>query len=236
MCWIRNCAIVLVFLVVEGFFQHTMANNDDEVLVRLEGKILDAATLKPVSAKFVYKMIPSGSVTGIRMFANENGEYLVQLQKYQKYKIEVSSEDYQPLEIELSTNNDRIIQNDFHLYKIPQKGEVFDLSDKIYFERGKFTINEASIPTLQALADIMQAHPDMKIRLEGHTDRGTLKSLFYLSENRVEEVKRYLVEVNGVNKKRIKTKAFGGTKPISNEKSAKARKQNRRVEVRVIQL
>ncbi|MEK6476714.1 OmpA family protein [Catalinimonas sp. 4WD22] len=233
---IKYYTIVVVFMLIQGSFQFTMANNDEEVLVRLEGKILDAATLEPVSAKLIYKMIPSGSVTGIRMFSNESGEYLVQLQKYHKYRIEVSSDDYQPLEIELSTENDKVIQNDFHLYKIPKKGEVFDLSDKIYFERGKFIINEASIPTLQALADIMQDHPEMKIRLEGHTDRGTLKSLFNLSENRVEEVKRYLVEVSGVDKKRIKTKAFGGTRPISNDITAKARQKNRRVEVRVIQL
>jgi OmpA-OmpF porin, OOP family len=227
----------MLFLLTLSCYQDAEAKDeDDEVLVRLEGKILDAATLEPVSAKLIYKMVPAGSVTGIRMFANDNGKYHVQLQKYHQYKIEVSAEHYQPVEIVLYTEGKNAIENDFHLYKIPHQGDVFELSSKIYFERGKYAISEVSISTLQALAKIMQAHPDMKIRLEGHTDRGSLSSLFNLSENRVKEVKRYMVEVMGIPPQRIKIKAFGGSKPVSTENTREARQQNRRVEVRVLKL
>jgi len=212
------------------------SGGDDEILVKLEGKILDASTLEPIAAKLTYKIKPSGRVTGIRMFDNNNGAYVVQLQQHHTYTIEVSSEDYQPLEIELRTDGNAQIENDFHLHKIPSKGEVFELSNKIYFDRGAYTISEESLPSLQALAEIMRDHPKMRIRLEGHTDRGSLKSLFNLSENRVREVKDYMVEVMGIDKKRIKLKAFGGSRPITTEESAEARQKNRRVEVRVIQL
>lgn len=226
-----------LFLISILSCQKVKARNDnDEILVKLEGKILDAATFEPVAAKFTYKMIPTGSVTGIRMFANQNGDYHVQLQKYHQYKIEVSAENYQPVEIVLSTENKQAIENDFHLYKIPGKGEIFELSDKIYFERGEYTISEVSIPTIESLAKIMRDHPDMKIRLEGHTDRGSLRSLFNLSKNRVKEVKRYMVEVMGIPEHRIKIKAFGGSKPISTETTTEARQQNRRVEVRILKL
>lgn len=230
------CFILLHLFSISCCLEVKAGNVNDELLVRLEGKILDAATLEPVSAKLIYKMIPAGSVTGIRMFANANGEYDVQLQKYHEYKIEVSAESYQPIEIVLRTENKQAIENDFHLYKIPTKGEVFELSSKIFFERGAYTISDISIPTLQALGKIMQDHPEMKIRLEGHTDRGSLKSLFNLSENRVKEVKRYMVEVMGIPPHRIKVKAFGGSKPISTEDTKDARQQNRRVEVRVLKL
>lgn len=236
MCRIKICVMILFILTMQLFLQDVKASDEEAYLVKLKGKILDASTLEPVSAKLTYKIIPSGNITGIRMFANDNGEYLVQLQKYHQYTIEVSSEEYLPVEISLKTDDNKEIQNDFHLYKIPQKGEVFGFSDKIYFDRGKFTINENSTPILDVLADIMMDHPDMKIRLEGHTDKGSLRSLFHLSEDRVEEVKRYLVEEKGIHKRRVKTKAYGGTRPISDESTTQARKENRRVEVRVIQL
>ncbi len=236
MSFLRYYFVIIITTFCHSNQQAVAKSTGEELLVKLEGKILDGATLEPVSAQLVYKIIPAGSVTGIRMFANSNGDYHVQLQKYHQYRIEVSAENYQPIEITLKTEDKQAIENDFHLYKIPAKGEVFELSSKIYFERGEHTVSESSIATLQALAEIMQDHPDMKIRLEGHTDQGSLQSLFNLSENRVKEVKRYMVEVTGIPQKRIKIKAFGGSKPLSTENTIAARKQNRRVEVRVIQL
>jgi outer membrane protein OmpA-like peptidoglycan-associated protein len=56
-----------------------------------------------------------------------------------------------------------------------------------------------------------------------------------LSENRVLEIKKYLVN-EGVDQKRIKTAAFGGSRPISTENNEEARRQNRRVEVRILSI
>lgn len=75
----------------------------------------------------------------------------------------------------------------------------------------------------------------MVIQLEGHTDYlGPAKQNLELSEKRVLAVKDYLVS-KGINKARIKTKAFGGTKPLSKEDTPEAHAANRRVEVRVLQ-
>jgi outer membrane protein OmpA-like peptidoglycan-associated protein len=49
----------------------------------------------------------------------------------------------------------------------------------------------------------------------------------------VDEVKKYLVG-KGVKKDRVKTKAFGGTKPLSHDKTPEARNLNRRVEIRIL--
>jgi outer membrane protein OmpA-like peptidoglycan-associated protein len=214
----------------------TAKDPGDEVIVKLEGKILDAVTLEPLAAKVTFKILPGGNVTGIRMFANEQGEYFLELQKHRSYRLEVSAEDYQPEELVISTQGTTIIENDFLLNKIPTKGAVFPLSSKIFFERGEYSISNNSISTLQMLADIMTDHPKMVIRLEGHTDQGALKSLLRLSENRVREVRRYMVDVLGVEKKRIKVKAYGGSRPITTENTAEARQKNRRVEVRLLKL
>jgi outer membrane protein OmpA-like peptidoglycan-associated protein len=70
--------------------------------------------------------------------------------------------------------------------------------------------------------------------LEGHTDsQGNPGSNLKLSQSRVEAVKKYLVK-KGVSKKRVKTKAFGGTQPLRNEMTPEDRVMNRRVEMRIL--
>jgi outer membrane protein OmpA-like peptidoglycan-associated protein len=54
-----------------------------------------------------------------------------------------------------------------------------------------------------------------------------------LSQGRVESVKDYFVD-QGVKKNRVLTKAFGGSQPLSQDRTDEAKKRNRRVEVRVI--
>ncbi|HLT74261.1 MAG TPA: OmpA family protein, partial [Ohtaekwangia sp.] len=62
---------------------------------------------------------------------------------------------------------------------------------------------------------------------------GNPKMNMKLSESRVEAVKKYLVE-KGIAKKRIQTKAFGGSQPLRNEMTPEARAMNRRVEMRIL--
>jgi len=80
----------------------------------------------------------------------------------------------------------------------------------------------------------MQENPNVKIRLEGHTEiYGNKKALKKLSKERIISVKNYLVS-KGVSKNRIDYKAFGAERPLSREDTEAARQLNRRVEIRVI--
>ena len=230
-------SIAIISLLIASLLSYQVhAKISDDLLINLEGKILDANTLKPVDAKLTYKLIPGGGVTGIRMFAHPNGEYNLELEKFRSYRIEVSADKYQSQQLVISTKGDLNMETDFLLYRIPVKGEIFPLSKNIYFNRGKHELSEGSIPTVEVLSQIMIQNPNMVIRLEGHTDKGSVKSLVRLSENRVQEVKRFMVNAMGVERNRIKTKAYGGKKPISTENTPAARQQNRRVEVRVLKL
>jgi outer membrane protein OmpA-like peptidoglycan-associated protein len=81
---------------------------------------------------------------------------------------------------------------------------------------------------------MMKDNPAMTIQLEGHTDyQGNAKENMKLSQARVDAVKNYLTS-RGVTKNRIKTKAFGGTQPLSRENTPEAHRLNRRVEMRIL--
>ncbi|HLK97788.1 MAG TPA: OmpA family protein, partial [Hymenobacter sp.] len=67
----------------------------------------------------------------------------------------------------------------------------------------------------------------------GHTDnQGDPALNLKLSQDRVNEVKKYLVQ-KGVNSARISTEGFGDTKPLASNDKEETRKLNRRVEFRI---
>ncbi len=111
------------------------------------------------------------------------------------------------------------------------EGETITLSS-LNFEQGKSVISKKSFPELDEVVAMMNEDTKMVIQLEGHTDNsGDPKTNMKISEDRVEVVKKYLVS-KGVPRDRVKTKAFGGTKPLSTQRSS--HNLNRRVEMRVL--
>jgi outer membrane protein OmpA-like peptidoglycan-associated protein len=76
----------------------------------------------------------------------------------------------------------------------------------------------------------MQENTSAEIQLEGHTDiEGNAQGNMNLSKSRVEVIRNYLMK-NKINKKRIRLKWFGASKPIRTDGTYEDRKINRRVE------
>ncbi|MET4073670.1 RICIN domain-containing protein [Hymenobacter sp. UYCo722] len=112
-------------------------------------------------------------------------------------------------------------------------GEKVDLPS-IIFAQGKATLLGSSFIELNRLAIALQAAPATEVRLEGHTDNvGPADKNQQLSEDRVAEVKRYLVG-RSIDEKRITTIGFGGTKPRFGNDREETRRLNRRVELVIV--
>ena len=81
---------------------------------------------------------------------------------------------------------------------------------------------------------IFKEYPNADFSIEGHTDSDGSNALNQtLSENRAGAVKTFLVE-NGIATERLTSIGFGETKPVTSNKTAKGKAQNRRVEVKLI--
>jgi outer membrane protein OmpA-like peptidoglycan-associated protein len=114
-----------------------------------------------------------------------------------------------------------------------QVGQKLELSH-IYFERGKSALLNTSMPELNDLVSFMNKYPTIRIRLEGHTDnQGNPLANKELSENRVKETKKYLVE-HGIAEDRIEWVGYGGERALNSNRVEALRKLNRRVEVVII--
>ena len=104
----------------------------------------------------------------------------------------------------------------------------------IIFAQGKAGLLGSSYTELNRLAIALQTSPATEVRLEGHTDNvGPADKNQQLSEDRVAEVKRYLVG-RGIVENRITTVGFGGSKPKYSNEREETRRLNRRVELVIV--
>ncbi|MCC6625713.1 MAG: OmpA family protein [Deltaproteobacteria bacterium] len=110
------------------------------------------------------------------------------------------------------------------------------ITDKIYFDTGKTTIQERSFELLAAIATLLDARKDiMRLRIEGHTDDvGPDDFNQKLSAGRAEAVAQHLVG-KGVAPDRLETRGAGESEPIADNKTPKGRAENRRVEFEIVE-
>ena len=103
----------------------------------------------------------------------------------------------------------------------------------VTFNTGQSSIlKDAEILLLEVVA-ILNAYPETKFVLEGHTDsKYTEKFNQRLSEKRASSVLNFLT-ANGIDVSRLSTVGFGEMAPIASNDTLEGRAQNRRVEVKL---
>lgn len=228
MKWNSSLLLCLVMLMLA---QLTIAQSVNK-WITFKGKVQSASIGTPLDAKLSLMSQPYGSE--IRIFTTDmpDGTFSFKIQQGQEYNLEVSAMGYLPVSqsLELTAEGDSV------LFELMPSGEGTIVRLDINFKQSKAVILEESYSELNKLLNMLNEFPSMEIQLEGHTDyRGSDRANMRLSEERVEAVKEYLV-ARDINKKRIKTKAFGGEQPLSRENTPEARLMNRRVEARILKI
>ncbi|WP_317194052.1 OmpA family protein [Luteirhabdus pelagi] len=85
----------------------------------------------------------------------------------------------------------------------------------IYFEFDKSNIRPQAAFELDKLVTLMEKYPDMKIKVESHTDiRGSDRYNQNLSERRAQSTVQYVIS-KGISKDRISGEGFGEQRPIN---------------------
>lgn len=200
------------------------------------GNVYNAKTKEPLSAEILYELLPEGMEAGLANSNSEDGSYKIVLPIDEKYGFLAYLDGFMSLNeyIDLKTSGEEYTEIRKDLYLIPlEKGQLIRLNN-VSFERSKFDLEPSSKPELNRLIAIMQKNPKMMIKLNGHTDnRGNAALNKELSENRVNEVKKYLV-ANGVDSKRIETEGWGSSQPLNQNLTEDERSANRRVELEIL--
>jgi OmpA-OmpF porin, OOP family len=197
-----------------------------EIIV--EGIVVDALKSKGIKAKVQYKSYPTGGITGVLT----DSTFSFSIFGSAKYQVTAEAEGYVSRTVMVSPTesiNNKIIRT----IPLTPKGRAIRL-DHLIFDMGRAVINPKSYPGLDDVVTMMKDNNKMEIQLEGHTDNvGNAEKNLALSRERIEAVKNYLVS-KGIAKSRVRTKAFGGSQPLSMENTDEAHALNRRVEMRVL--
>jgi len=108
------------------------------------------------------------------------------------------------------------------------------LASMIHFDYDKSNIRSDDMGTLDQKVAILQANPELRIRIGGHCDeRGSDEYNLALGNRRAQSAKQYLVS-HGIDASRIETQSWGEEKPLVDGHDESAWSQNRRDEFEII--
>lgn len=118
--------------------------------------------------------------------------------------------------------------------KVYIEKEKIVITETILFETGKAVILRVSYSILNSVAEIMKQNPNIKVRVEGHTDNvGSDELNLRLSQARADAVMKYLIS-QGIDPSRLEAKGYGESMPIADNATPDGRAKNRRVEFTII--
>ena len=107
-------------------------------------------------------------------------------------------------------------------------------ANEVTFGSGKAVLTASGKRELDLAVKYMAKYPEIKVRLDGHTDSsGTDKINQPLSVKRAEAAMRYMIS-KGVDAARISAEGHGSSMPIAENKKPVGRAQNRRVEITIL--
>ncbi|MBA6412466.1 OmpA family protein [Parahaliea sp. F7430] len=110
--------------------------------------------------------------------------------------------------------------------------EQIALDSAVLFASGQYELQSTASAAIDAAIAGIDPKELQSIVVAGHTDNvGSAEINQELSQNRATAVARYLIDFANFPEKHLKTEAWGLTRPIASNDSAKGRAQNRRVEI-----
>lgn len=111
--------------------------------------------------------------------------------------------------------------------------EKIEITEKILFQTARSTIKPVSYGILDSVAQVMKDYPNIKVRVEGHTDSdGSDSYNLKLSQSRAAAVHEYLV-AKGISGSRLTSEGYGEARPIDTNRTSSGKANNRRVEFHI---
>ncbi|AZA98402.1 sodium-translocating pyrophosphatase [Chryseobacterium joostei] len=164
---------------------------------------------------------------------NENGDFVYETGNIQKVKLKggktiaigEASQLYQLYNV--VNQKDKAALDPNNWYTI----------ENLYFETGSSDLKAGYELQLNNLAELLNAYPDLKIKLGGYTDNsGNEESNLQLSNLRAQTAKLKLLEL-GVSADRVEAEGYGSQHPICEANDTdECKAKNRRIDVRVLAL
>lgn len=202
----------------------------------VKGIVSDAKTKKRLQASFELSDLSTGAVVVRSLSDAFTGEFLLSLPAGKEYALSVSHEGYMfySMHFAVGQGKDRfepeIIAVELQPFAV---GQTIILHN-IFFDTDQHTLRPESRVELTKLIAFLQANPNLKTEIGGHTDNeGSDEYNFQLSDARAKAVCDYLVS-HGVAAFRITFHGYGETQPTASNATAEGKALNRRTEFKIV--
>ena len=197
---------------------------------KVEGTLTDSVSSKPL--KGIVSIIDTDN--GIEVaskFIRPDGTFDFELIEGSHYAMLIQSPDFFSVEKQFALKGDTVmtlLTNSID-YKLPL------IFKNIEFEPDKASIRPGMHYTLDRIAVFLVDHPTFRLNIAGHTDSsGDPEVNEKLSQDRAEEIRRYIERKGKLRPNRIESFGYGSTKPLKDELTEADAQVNRRVEFRLI--
>jgi outer membrane protein OmpA-like peptidoglycan-associated protein len=200
----------------------------------VKGRVYDKKTGKGLPSSVELGDLNSKQIIS-KLQTDETGNYLTTLPVNKDYAFNVNRKGY----LFFSENfmltqkaSDSVYQIDIPLQPIEANASI--ILKNIFFDVNKYDLKPASQIELDDVIKLLRENPTVMIQISGFTDNvGKPADNLLLSENRAKAVVAYLTS-KGIDPKRLSSKGYGETQPVSANTTEAGRASNRRTELKVV--
>jgi outer membrane protein OmpA-like peptidoglycan-associated protein len=201
----------------------------DNGLTKIFGKITDSETGGAVAANIVFY-----GPNVVFVLASEAGDYEAELLPKSLYSFRVESQGYFGHFAKINLTELKLRELEINIKLRPISIGISVNLPSVLFKQSTFELLPESNDELDMVVAFLKYNPTVEIELEGHTDdAGGKEANLKLSQERVDVVKNYIT-ASGISAKRVKGIGYGGANPITTNRNEEGRRQNRRVEFKVV--
>lgn len=194
----------------------------------------------PIEARINWVNLETGEVIQNTTSDPEDGTFFATLPSLGRYGYTIKKEGYFPISGNLDFSEKLYhhrLEKAMTIITVEEM-KAKDLAvplNNLFFETAKYDIKPESFPELNGLAEWVLENK-LAIEVSGHTDTvGEAADNLQLSDNRAKAVREYLIG-RGLTPDRIQSKGYGETKPVASNMTDEGRAQNRRVEIRILDI
>jgi len=201
-----------------------------DAITTLKGYLIDEETGKPlVGTVMLFDLDREIEIQPKK--ANDRGYFEFDIVKNNRYRIVVMGPNFLTIKKDLDIKRDTTFQIFI---------ESFEQNKPLVFESLEFSSNSYKMrsnikPQLDELVQFLTNYPMLQLIVEGHTDSdGDERDNQVLSERRARNITEYLMEKGGFEPGRIIARGYGESRPLVPNDTDEHKKQNRRVEFKLI--
>ncbi len=200
-----------------------------------KGTVYDAVTKQKLQARVELIDIKTNKMVTVVNSDNINGDYTLVLNEGAEYALYCSKEGYLFKSMSFNyTDPQKFDPISLDIYLEPAVAGAHIILNNIFFETGKYELQEKSKTELDKLVSFLKNNPQVKVEISGHTDDvGKHEDNMKLSSLRAKAVAEYIIKL-GINATSLKYVGYGETQPTKPNDNEENRQLNRRIEFKIL--